>query len=351
MRKIGPVEIVVGFVCEITGVKSVEIYGEVRWRNVTKARHLAMWACVRALGLPFAHVGRALGRDHTTVLNGVRRIEQFLKDGDQDWIKYTQTMVEMLEGGASRLPETATAMQRMSNARLHVAVATTALAELKASVEAARNQPSLATEERIEREEHGGWTRKSLALQNARFAEAFMRAQLEEAMDETVRAMPDSNAGHVAEVCVDRKDDERIEKRLDGRARRDFYGQIIEGRGREISQPRWRTLTDREKRRARLMWSRGLTQAQIRKCLTVNTQVAQEYLMELQAKRPRVRPGGTPKQNKKGEIINLRTSGMPPAEICRHLHLRRGQVNGVLWRAGLMGKKDFAALPVMVAAE
>lgn len=57
------------------GVAAQSILTGDRRRDVVWARHVAMWLARRA-GLSLPAIGRALGCDHTTVLNGVRRVDR-----------------------------------------------------------------------------------------------------------------------------------------------------------------------------------------------------------------------------------------------------------------------------------
>lgn len=53
-----------------------DLKGRDRHKQVTAARHVAMWA-VRQRKLSFPEIGRLFGnRDHTTVMNAVRKIDR-----------------------------------------------------------------------------------------------------------------------------------------------------------------------------------------------------------------------------------------------------------------------------------
>lgn len=60
--------------CEWFGVQSDDLLSGGRRRITTDARHAFMWL-MRSSGLSYPDVGRELGMDHTTVINGVRRVE------------------------------------------------------------------------------------------------------------------------------------------------------------------------------------------------------------------------------------------------------------------------------------
>lgn len=58
------------------GLTLAEIQGESRRKIYIKPRHIAMFLCVKLAGMSMKATGEFLGgRDHTTVLSGVRKIE------------------------------------------------------------------------------------------------------------------------------------------------------------------------------------------------------------------------------------------------------------------------------------
>lgn len=58
-----------------TGVPVSHIYGRRRLPHIVRARW-AVWAKARAQGLSLTQIGHATGHDHTTVLHGLRRMEE-----------------------------------------------------------------------------------------------------------------------------------------------------------------------------------------------------------------------------------------------------------------------------------
>jgi chromosomal replication initiator protein len=50
------------------------------------ARHIAMYLVRELMDLPFARVGKVFGRDHTTVISAVDKVEKLLKT-DQELLK------------------------------------------------------------------------------------------------------------------------------------------------------------------------------------------------------------------------------------------------------------------------
>jgi hypothetical protein len=59
-----------------SGYTRDELVGKDRATRLVAARHAVMWRMRRELGLSLPAIGRLFGRDHTTVLNGIRRHEQ-----------------------------------------------------------------------------------------------------------------------------------------------------------------------------------------------------------------------------------------------------------------------------------
>lgn len=59
-------------------VPTEAIYSTDRSKHVVAARHVAMWL-LRDAGMSLPAIGATLGRDHTSVLYGVRRVE---RDGE-----------------------------------------------------------------------------------------------------------------------------------------------------------------------------------------------------------------------------------------------------------------------------
>ncbi len=74
-------EIVVAVAKEY-GLSPLDIISHRRTRNVTGPRQLVMYIASRFTPMALSKIGRALGRDHTTVLNGARRIAKFLGMGE-----------------------------------------------------------------------------------------------------------------------------------------------------------------------------------------------------------------------------------------------------------------------------
>jgi len=70
---------VIARVCAAHGVSLEELRGKSRARRVLEARQVAMYLCHHhcgANGASYSRIGRALGREHSAVKNGVARIAE-----------------------------------------------------------------------------------------------------------------------------------------------------------------------------------------------------------------------------------------------------------------------------------
>lgn len=71
-----PREQSLSIICEIArehGVSSESILGRSRYPKDIKARHAAYAAVKERKGISYPAVGRIFGRDHTTIMSGVRK--------------------------------------------------------------------------------------------------------------------------------------------------------------------------------------------------------------------------------------------------------------------------------------
>lgn len=69
----------IGTVCSFYAVKPTQLKGPKRDALLVKARHVAMYILKKEFGLTFVEIGNLLGgRDHTTIMHGVEKIEGIL---------------------------------------------------------------------------------------------------------------------------------------------------------------------------------------------------------------------------------------------------------------------------------
>lgn len=70
-------------VAKYYGISGLEIISERRSAPVVRARQVAMWICKNTTRHSLPAIGRAMGgRDHTTILHGLRKIDALLKTDD-----------------------------------------------------------------------------------------------------------------------------------------------------------------------------------------------------------------------------------------------------------------------------
>lgn len=74
-----------------------------RHRGDAWALHVAAWAFVRVLGLSSVRTGRLLGRDHSTVLTAIRRVET-RASSDAEAAADLRAVAALVESSASRAP-------------------------------------------------------------------------------------------------------------------------------------------------------------------------------------------------------------------------------------------------------
>ena len=68
---------------KLFGLTVEDIIGKARTRDLVDARHIAMYVCRQLTNPPlsFPQIAKAFGgRDHTTVMNAVQRIERDMKE-------------------------------------------------------------------------------------------------------------------------------------------------------------------------------------------------------------------------------------------------------------------------------
>ena len=81
------------------GLKQVDLISERRTRSVARPRQAAMWLAKKLTTRSLPDIGRRFGgRDHTTVLHAVRRIEA-LRQGDPQLARDLETLTRKLRGG------------------------------------------------------------------------------------------------------------------------------------------------------------------------------------------------------------------------------------------------------------
>jgi chromosomal replication initiator protein len=67
---------IVESVANRTGLTPEDIYGRRRLKPIVKARHAAMYLARKRAGKTSTQIGAIFGRDHTTVLEAVRKVSE-----------------------------------------------------------------------------------------------------------------------------------------------------------------------------------------------------------------------------------------------------------------------------------
>ena len=69
-------EDVIHAVCNFYRVDEMKLHSTSRYRPLVRARHVIWMLCRRFVkGITLKHMGRMMGKDHTTVIHGLRAIE------------------------------------------------------------------------------------------------------------------------------------------------------------------------------------------------------------------------------------------------------------------------------------
>jgi chromosomal replication initiator protein len=74
-----PVELIMGEVSAHFGLSPADLIGKSRSRPLTTARHIAMYLLREQNGLSLIRIGEWFHRDHTTVMHGIRKVEQMMR--------------------------------------------------------------------------------------------------------------------------------------------------------------------------------------------------------------------------------------------------------------------------------
>jgi len=89
---------VVKVVGDYYGIPVIELLGQRRHRSVSRPRQVAYWVVRAVCQKSFPMIGRKLGRDHSTVLYGVRRISE-LVTVDDTLAKQVREIVDLVGKG------------------------------------------------------------------------------------------------------------------------------------------------------------------------------------------------------------------------------------------------------------
>ncbi len=297
--------------------------------SITTARHLAMWAGVRVLGHTLSEVARNMKRDHTTVISAVRKVDQRVRCGDFEWIDLTSRIFDLLQ--SDDVIGVAARIEKENTVQKSIVIAAAALRSAEANREERVKGFRAWKQERDAAEDAGGWSRRELAEQNRRFGIGLLRGMMQESLERGQNCSTEF-VRRASIVCEDQRADERHDQRR-------ASASLHMGRaGPKPSRPK-RLLTDRQKRRIRLMVRLGFSNNKIIQRVRCGKGVLRDYRRTLPL------PTNVPltqSQRLKAKVLELHaTEHLGYREICRRLPDESpGAIAGVLWRNGLCAKRN-----------
>lgn len=93
-----PIKRVIWEVSQAAQITPADILGRERTAHVVRARFAAMAICRDYLGLSYPAIGRAFKRDHTSVINAMRRVDAVCTDTDLDDMEAIARRAGLVEG-------------------------------------------------------------------------------------------------------------------------------------------------------------------------------------------------------------------------------------------------------------
>ena len=76
--------LIISQVCKFYNVDEVELRGSKKHKGIAEPRQTAMYLIRKLTNLSLPEIGMQFGKDHTTVLYNIRKVEMMLKDGDSE---------------------------------------------------------------------------------------------------------------------------------------------------------------------------------------------------------------------------------------------------------------------------
>lgn len=81
-------------VCSVTGLRPSMIWSDTRMRACARPRHLWLWLARVSGDLSTSHIGKLIGRDHSTVRKSCELVEAQLKTGKGDLVDILADVME-----------------------------------------------------------------------------------------------------------------------------------------------------------------------------------------------------------------------------------------------------------------
>jgi Bacterial dnaA protein helix-turn-helix len=84
-------------VIQVQGISRADFLSHRRARKLTDSRQAYYYLCGKFTTSSFSEIGRSCrGRDHSTVLHGIRRVDDSLKDGDDTYSSLIEAVEKLL---------------------------------------------------------------------------------------------------------------------------------------------------------------------------------------------------------------------------------------------------------------
>jgi chromosomal replication initiator protein len=76
--------LIISQVCKFYSVDEVALRGSQKSKGIAEPRQVAMYLVRKLTNLSLPDIGREFGKDHSTALYNIRKVEMALKEGDQN---------------------------------------------------------------------------------------------------------------------------------------------------------------------------------------------------------------------------------------------------------------------------
>jgi chromosomal replication initiation ATPase DnaA len=83
---------VMRIICQLCDITPDDIYSNTRVQNIVYARHLFSYLCRKELRLSLQTIGRIINRDHSSIINAVRKAQDLIDYDKQYRQLYKQTI-------------------------------------------------------------------------------------------------------------------------------------------------------------------------------------------------------------------------------------------------------------------
>lgn len=89
---------IIDLICESYGISQDDLKSQNRKKELVFARHLSMYLLRKKAKLSLREVGLMLGRDHTTVVNAIDRVNEYLETNSLNKREEVQSFIHRIVG-------------------------------------------------------------------------------------------------------------------------------------------------------------------------------------------------------------------------------------------------------------